>query len=469
MKKLYVFLLVIAFFFIQTVPCAAPLHYSEIGTTYINYATAYSNGYKVVPVMNQFPENVLYAVYSYNEDTCYFAYSDDRGVTWSSQPFFATLFGNAHFPSLDVIDSLPYIVSQGDSAGKGEIFLKCPLDWCTPQRISYTSGHSTLPSIVIDDSFNIHIVWQDDTPGNWEIYYCCAHYPTSVSDTVNLSSNSNASDIYPSISIYNGDEVHVIWERYDPATYSPYSIVDRYLSNGNWSEEDTLAGSTYIPLHHPSLDFCHGEDLLSAAWEDSTLGKFDAYFYQGNPVGWTTSGDSRYPVISTISTVCSYAYWEDNSDGYDDIYADLYYFMGGGSYKFRDVYGDEDMHYPNVTNCYVVWTQGNSAPYSVMFACEGYPIGVEESQTLNVTISKLKVHPNPFTTSITITLSTHSAQEYESTNAQGKKIEIYDLSGRLVKSFPLTTNHLSLGTDLQPGIYFLKANGYKPVKVVKLK
>ncbi len=467
MDKLNVFFFGMVFFFLKAVPCDAQEGFSVIGTTYVNYATAYSNGYKIVPV-SQLSEDTLYAVYSYNEDTCYFAYSYNRGKTWESQPLFATLFGNAHYPSLDVYNSLPYVVSEGDSGGKGEIFLKCPFDYCCPQRISHTPGHSTLPAIIIDDSRNMHIVWQDDTPGNWEIYYCCAYYDTAVSDTINLSNFSNGSDMYPSISIYNGNEVHVIWERYDPTIDCPYSIVHKYLSDGTWSEEEFLAGPTGIPLHYPSLDFSHGEDSLSAAWEDSSSGKSDAYFYKGNEgEGWPTTGDSKHPVVSTVGKTWSYVYWEDNSDGYNDIYGHFYYSMTPegwcGSRKFRDVFGDEDMHHPSVANCYVVWTQGNSAPYKVMFRNEGYPIGVEE-RNRKLQNAKLEVYPNPFTQTAVIRVQGLVVSE-----RQKISLQIYDLSGRLVRTFSLTTNHSSLITDLSSGIYFLKVKGYKPVKVVKLR
>jgi len=464
MKKFYVFLLVFPLFFIQVVTCGAPLYFTEIGPTNINYATAYGNGYKIVPIPQTFPEDTLFAVYSYSADTVNLAYSYDRGQNWNANSFFATQWGNSHYPSLDVYNTLPYVVSEGDSGGQGDIFLKCPFDYSIPQRVSFTPGHSTLPAIVIDDSFNTHIVWQDNTDGNWEIHYCCAHYDTSVSAVVNLSDNIDISDIYPSISIYNGNEIHVVWERYDPSCYSPYSIVHRYFSGGNWSVEDTLAGSTYIPLHHPSLDFCHGEWDISGAWEDSSAGNLDVYFYQGNLSGFElTSGQSRYPVVSTMSTVWSYAYWEDNSDGYDDIYGIPYYNPGRQNYyKFRDVYGDEDMHYPNVTNCYVIWTQGDIAPYKVMFACEGYPIGIEEKQDGDVNIPKLQVTPNPFTAVLSVKCS--------GINKEPKNnLRIYDMSGRLVKSIRFNTEQLSLGNDLKPGVYFIKVVGYKPVKVVKLK
>ena len=60
-------------------------------------------------------------------------------------------------------------------------------------------------------------------------------------------------------------------------------------------------------------------------------------------------------------------------------------------------------------------------------------------------------------------------------------LNIYDVSGRLVKSFSLSTAYSLLPTgvtwdgkdngdkQVNAGIYFLKVEGFKPVKVVKLK
>ncbi len=473
MDRSIVILLAMILLAAPKVPNAAPLYYSEIGTTYVNYATAYSNGHKIVPVPPLI-EDTLYTVYAYNDETCHFAYSYDRGQNWESQAFTATLWGNAHNPSLDVHNSLPYVVSRGDSAGIGEVFLKCPLDWSTPQRISYTPGHSTLPAIAIDDSGNMHIVWQDDTPGNQEIYYCCAQYDTSVSDIVNVSNDSGASDTYPSIGIYNGNEVHIIWERYNPNSYSPYSIPRRYLSNGNWSDEELLAGETHIPLHHPNLDYSHGEENLSATWEDSTSGQFDAYFYGGNGGGWSTPGDSRHPVVSTMDTIWSYTYWEDDSEGFDDIYAYLYHCMSGwNSYEFRDFYADEDMHHPSVANCYVVWTQGNTPPYKVMFACEGYPTYIKETKTVSGKIS-LSIVPNPFKHKTDIRWNL----EGEASEIAGLSLRIYDALGRVVKQFDPQTTKLSgrvtwQGDDtsckrLPRGTYFCILESDKVIQLHKI-
>jgi hypothetical protein len=43
--------------------------------------------------------------------------------------------------------------------------------WASSQRISSTSDDSRRPAIAADSFGNLHVVWPDWTPGNSEIYY----------------------------------------------------------------------------------------------------------------------------------------------------------------------------------------------------------------------------------------------------------------------------------------------------------
>jgi len=43
--------------------------------------------------------------------------------------------------------------------------------WTPIKRITWNSGNSFMPAIAVDSSGNLHVVWDDDTPGNDEIYY----------------------------------------------------------------------------------------------------------------------------------------------------------------------------------------------------------------------------------------------------------------------------------------------------------
>jgi len=43
--------------------------------------------------------------------------------------------------------------------------------WQSTKRLTWNAGSSSYPAIATDTSGNIHIVWMDYTPGNYEIYY----------------------------------------------------------------------------------------------------------------------------------------------------------------------------------------------------------------------------------------------------------------------------------------------------------
>jgi hypothetical protein len=82
--------------------------------------------------------------------------------------------------------------------------------------------------------------------------------------------------------------------------------------------------------------------------------------------------------------------------------------------------------------------------------------GIEESKELKVKSIKLEIYPNPFIRSTIVRL--------EDLKIEDCKIMIYDMVGKLVEQ----TEGTVIGEDLPSGIYFVRAEGYKPIKVVKL-
>ncbi|MBI4722836.1 MAG: hypothetical protein HY769_07580 [Candidatus Stahlbacteria bacterium] len=99
-------------------------------------------------------------------------------------------------------------------------------------------------------------------------------------------------------------------------------------------------------------------------------------------------------------------------------------------------------------------------------------VGVEESANPKSQIPnpKLEIYPNPFSFSTTITIP-NSSRECGVPKKAGQSpilLEVYDLTGRLVKSFLLNPYPVSLGTglttildvsDLEMGSYFIKLGG----------
>jgi hypothetical protein len=75
---------------------------------------------------------------------------------------------------------------------------------------------------------------------------------------------------------------------------------------------------------------------------------------------------------------------------------------------------------------------------------------------------KFTIYPNPFTSVVSLRCS-------GIIEGQKVSLQVYDVSGRLVKSILLNTSQLTLGADLSPGIYFLKVDGVNVGKVVNVR
>ncbi|OYD15767.1 hypothetical protein CH333_05015 [candidate division WOR-3 bacterium JGI_Cruoil_03_44_89] len=97
----------------------------------------------------------------------------------------------------------------------------------------------------------------------------------------------------------------------------------------------------------------------------------------------------------------------------------------------------------------------NGDVYFIKTDSVGNVYGVEEDNTSQISNSKshLQVYPNPFTHYCRIARDGHSS------------LQLYDLTGKLIGVVKDNT----IDKELKSGIYFLKAKGYKPVKIVKLR
>ncbi len=93
----------------------------------------------------------------------------------------------------------------------------------------------------------------------------------------------------------------------------------------------------------------------------------------------------------------------------------------------------------------------------------GSLVGVEEKETSSFPqVEELSVSPNPFAKSLHITLAGEQ-------NEKDRIVRIYDISGKCIKEIRLSCNQLDFGAEFPAGVYFLKLEDYKPVKVVKLR
>lgn len=253
--------------------------------------------------------------------------SVDNGATWSAARRLTNNAGDSLYPSVAVSGSNIHVFWQDNAPGNYEIYYKTSADygvtWSASKRLTSNAGDSSDTSVAVSGS-NIHVAWWDNTSGNHEIYFRTSQDSgTSWSATKRLTNNAGIS-AYPSISS-SGANVHVAWFDNTPGNFEIY-LISSADNGATWSSPKRLtnnAGSSY----EPSLA-ANGANVY-LAWKDRTPGNYEIYFKMSSDNGLTWSapkrltnnaGGSHEPSIASVGSDV-YVSWFDNSAGDEEIYA----------------------------------------------------------------------------------------------------------------------------------------------------
>ncbi len=175
--------------------------------------------------------------------------SVDGGVTWRPTENITgltlasdTAAGATVVNRLGVV-YITWFEKSSRSGGNFEIFSTCKAGpdsaWYSAQRISHTSGRSLWPMVSYSAGFGYGIVcWQDNTPGNYEIY--CSRFLPLVSDgDLDVSESGKLRASEPKV---KGGEVHV------PVPYSLYDASGRLLHRGEGGKVSLKRGIYFLRL-----------------------------------------------------------------------------------------------------------------------------------------------------------------------------------------------------------------------------
>jgi hypothetical protein len=103
----------------------------------------------------------------------YFRKSSDGGATWQSAQRITNNSGNSIVPTIEVNGLTVYLAWADYTPGNGEIYFGKSSDggatWQPAARLTDNSGESFAPRLAISGA-GVYLVWQDKTPGNYEIY-----------------------------------------------------------------------------------------------------------------------------------------------------------------------------------------------------------------------------------------------------------------------------------------------------------
>ena len=111
-----------------------------------------------------------------NNYEIYYKRSTDGGINWGSDTRLTNDPNDSEYPYIVVSGSMIHVAWEDNRDGMGnyEIYYKQSVDaglsWGADTRLTNASGDSQNAHMALSDSI-VHIVWQDNRDGNYEIYY----------------------------------------------------------------------------------------------------------------------------------------------------------------------------------------------------------------------------------------------------------------------------------------------------------
>lgn len=256
----------------------------------------------------------------------YFRQSDDGGATWTADERLTNNAGASGHPAIAVDGQNIYVVWDDDTPGNSEVYFKKSGDggttWTTNKRLTNNEGYSALPTIAVNGQ-NIYVVWGDDTPGNGEIYFRkSADGGATWAKNERFTNNAGYAE-NPIIAVY-GQNIYAVWLDSTPGNSEIYF---RKSGDGGatWTANKRLttnAGESYNPKIA-----VNGQNIY-LVWYDDTPGNFEIYFKKSADRGatWTANkrltnneGYSKYPAIAADGQNV-YVVWDDDRLGNYEIY-----------------------------------------------------------------------------------------------------------------------------------------------------
>jgi hypothetical protein len=293
----------------------------------------------------------------------YYKKSSDGGISWSANKRLTWTAGRSTQAAIavDPFGAL-HVVWQDDTPGNGDIYYKTSPDggtnWSGSQRIAWTAAISQAPAIAVDFWGNLHVLWYDYTPGNYEIYYMTStNGGASWSNNQRVTWTSGWSGL-PAIAVDSAANLHMVWSDETPGSSEIY-YKNSPDGGASWSAGQRLTWNSGIS--QAPVIAVDSSGVLHLAWWDNTPGNAEIYYKKSTTGGitWTantrltwSSADSQTPAIAVDSSGNLYLVWWDSAPGN----AEIYYKKstnGGASWS---------------TNTRLTWSSGNS--YSPVIALD---------------------------------------------------------------------------------------------------
>jgi len=299
------------------------------------------------------------------------------GAAWTTKRLSHST-GNSHYPTIAATDSAVYAVWDDDTPGNHEIYLRKSITggatWQIAQKLTDNKGESSKPAIAVNRS-NVFVSWQDDTPGNIEIYFKKSADGGATWPPAQRLTNNTGDSCNPAIAV-SGSSLFVVWEN------------ETSGNNNIYFRKSTDAGATWQPAKRLTND--PGDSLSPAlavsganvyvVWKNMASGNGEVCFRKSTDTGatWQTvqritnnAGNSNDPTIAIDGPIV-YLSWTDYTPGNGEIYLEKSR-DGGSTWQAakRLTYNSGESFVPRIAvsgaSVYLVWEDKTPGNYEIYF------------------------------------------------------------------------------------------------------
>jgi hypothetical protein len=188
-------------------------------------------------------------------------------------------------------------------------------------RITFDGASSTDIASVVDDDGNMHIVWEDLRSGNGDIYYVKLDAEGNKLTNDAKISNDSAVSTHPSVAVDDSDHIFIVWESIEAGSSELYFARLWYYSGNITFQENGLRVSDADPANstEPEIDIC-ADGSIALVWtdarDDAGDGNLEIYYKRLGPTGIPLTSDIK--VTSDIG-ISERPQMDIDSDGYIHI------------------------------------------------------------------------------------------------------------------------------------------------------
>jgi hypothetical protein len=418
--------------------------------------------------------DTVHIVWDDDAEGCWEVYtrsSYDGGVSWENVIRLSDSTADSQNGHLAVSTAYVHVVWRDEQHGTGEIYYRRSSDsgltWGPAARLTQDTSASVLPSITAVDSI-IHLVWSDDRDGQSAIFYKRSRDHGMTWEADRRLSSGPLTALFPSVSA-TSSRVNVVWT----AGWEIYHLCSQDTGH-TWGSEQRLTVDPAVSWF-PSVAV--SDTIVHVVWHDQRDGYIDVFYARSVDGGMSWQDDtnltandanSNIPCLAAADSMVHIA-WYDNRDGNYEIYYKRS--RDHGMTWQDDVRLTQDAAVSKAPCCavsgtrvHVVWTDLRDGNWEIYYMQDPTGNAVTEDDMVRHS-NDVRFLPNPFRTLTTI----HVGTGY---GAGSVGIEIYDATGRLVRSFRPVPCALcpartwdgtdELRRDLPAGVYFIciRSNGY---------